>query len=261
MAEWRRCRGESAGDETEVPAVPAVAIATLAALVTACAVFAPLYDRAMQQALTDLAVDHTDQEIVGLQLRAIASDPRITFGVHLRTRSPTPEAVPAKVPAALRRSCLAPVPGYAAVATVPRGAIPATDPGARTASTGQVLRRDGACDHLAFASGGCPARPGDIAISEADARIFGLPVGLSFPVPGIPRNGARGNAPTATLTVSGVYRQPPAGPATTRRTPRRRWPGRGCPPRPPGRWRRSPRSAAADGARGRDRAPSGTPPR
>ena len=51
----------------------AVAIATLAALVTACAAFAPLYGRAMQQALTDLAVDRTEQEVVGLQLRAIAT--------------------------------------------------------------------------------------------------------------------------------------------------------------------------------------------
>ena len=41
----------------------AVAIATLAALVTACAAFAPLYGRAMQQALTDLAVDRTEQEV------------------------------------------------------------------------------------------------------------------------------------------------------------------------------------------------------
>ena len=35
----------------------ALAIATLAALVTACAAFAPLYDRAMRQALTDITVE------------------------------------------------------------------------------------------------------------------------------------------------------------------------------------------------------------
>src|SRR6478736_1117361 len=89
----------------------AIAIATLAALVTACAAFAPLYDRAMQQALTDLAVDHADQAIVGLQLRAIASDPRTTFGAHVRTRPPEPETVLAKVPTAMRRSYLAPTLG------------------------------------------------------------------------------------------------------------------------------------------------------
>ena len=158
----------------------AVAIATLAALVTACAAFAPLYGRAMQQALTDLAVDRTEQEVVGLQLRAIASDPRTTFGSHVRTRPPAPETVLARVPAGMRRSYLAPVLGYAAVATVPRGEIPATDPGSRTASTGELRWREHACDHLTFSAGGCPARPGDVAISEADARILGMRVGMSF---------------------------------------------------------------------------------
>ena len=187
----------------------AVAIATLAALVTACAAFAPLYGRAMQQALTDLAVDRTEQEVVGLQLRAIASDPRTTFGSHVRTRPPAPETVLARVPAGMRRSYLAPVLGYAAVATVPRGEIPATDPGSRTASTGELRWREHACDHLTFSAGGCPARPGDVAISEADARILGMRVGMSFGVPGIARNDPEAVIPTATLTVRGVYRQRP----------------------------------------------------
>ena len=56
-------------------------------------------------------------------------------------------------------------------------------------------------------AGGCPDRPGDIAISEADARVFGLHVGLSFGVPGVPRNRSGATTPTAGLTVSGVFRQ------------------------------------------------------
>ena len=187
----------------------AFAIAMLAALVTACAAFAPLYDRAMQQALTDLAVDHTDQAIVGLQLRAIASDPRTTFGAHVRTRPPEPQAVLAEVPTAMRASYLAPVLGYAAVATVPKGEIPASDPSAPTGSTGEVIWREGACDHVTFTAGGCPTQAGDVAISEADARIFGLHVGMSFRVPGIPHNNSQATAPTAGLTISGVYRQRP----------------------------------------------------
>ena len=184
-----------------------VAICLLAALVTACAGFAPLYDRAMQQALTDLAIDHADQAVVGLQLRAVASDPRTTFGAHVQTSPPTPDAVLAQVPAAMRDAYLPPVLGYSAVVTVPQGAIPAQDAGSRTASTGQLVWRGGACDHVTFASGGCPTGPGDVVVSEADAGNFGLRVGTTFEVPGIPPDTPHATPPTARLTVSGVYRQ------------------------------------------------------
>ncbi|GAB3787938.1 FtsX-like permease family protein [Nocardioides ungokensis] len=187
----------------------AIAIATLAALVTACAAFAPLYDRAMRQALTDIKIERTAPAVVGLQLRAIASDPRITFGSHVRTRPPEPEAVLAKVPEDMRASYLAPVLGYSAEASVPKGELPPTDAGGPTASTGHVIWRDGACDHVDFTEGGCPTSAGDVAISEADARTFGLRVGESFKVPGIPLNQASATVPSARLHVSGVYRQQP----------------------------------------------------
>ena len=133
------------------------------------------------------------------------------------------------MPAGMRRSYLAPVLGYAAVATVPRGEIPATDPGSRTASTGELRWREHACDHLTFSAGGCPARPGDVAISEADARIFGMRVGMSFGVPGIARNdpdpdghphrhahGPRG-VPAATGATSGSAWTSPGVPGSSTR--------------------------------------------
>ena len=43
----------------------AVAIVTLAALITACAAFAPMYDRAMRQSLTDISIARTAPAVAG----------------------------------------------------------------------------------------------------------------------------------------------------------------------------------------------------
>ena len=47
-----------------------LSIAMLAALITTCAVFAPMYDRATQQALVDVRLGHVPEQVRGLGLVA-----------------------------------------------------------------------------------------------------------------------------------------------------------------------------------------------
>lgn len=179
----------------------AVALATLAALVTACAVFAPLYDRAMQQALTDITVERADPAVAGLQLIATRTGGD-RFGVQNRERPAAPETVAEFVPAATRTHYLAPVLGYAAEANMLPGL--AGDP------YGDVVWRDGACEHLTLVAGACAEQAGEIMVSEADAENFDLDVGTRLAIPGIPRNGTNATLPRVRLVVASVYDQEPS---------------------------------------------------
>src|ERR1700712_2174567 len=98
----------------------AAAIAALAALITACAAFAPLYDRAMQQALTDIAIAHESPAVVGLQLSAEGGE--AAFAGAPPPRRPKPEDVLAKVPDSTQAYYLDPILGYSAdVRPLPQG--------------------------------------------------------------------------------------------------------------------------------------------
>lgn len=170
----------------------AAAIAALAALITACAAFAPLYDRAMQQALTDIAIAHEQPAVVGLQLSGEAGDPDFRGGPA--PTLPRPEDLLRRVPADTQAYYRDPVFGYSAsVRPLPEGV---QDP------AGSVTWRDGECDHLTFVDGSCPSDAGDIAVSKSDARIFGYDVGATVRVAG-------GESGVARLTVTGVYEQVP----------------------------------------------------
>jgi hypothetical protein len=159
----------------------AAAIAALAALITACAVFAPLYDRAMQQALADIAIAQEASAVVGLQLRAEAGEAEFRGGPS--PTLPGPEEVLRKVPADAQAYYLDPILGYSAtVRPLPQGV---QDP------AGSVTWRDGECDHLTFVDGDCPADAGDIAVSTADARIFGYDVGTTLRVAPTPTGAPR----------------------------------------------------------------------
>ena len=179
----------------------ALALATLAALVTACAAFAPLYDRAMQQALTDITVERADPAAVGLQLVATRAGGN-GFGFQNRERPARPEQIADVVPPGTRAAYLPPVLGYAADANVLPG-FPG-DP------NGEVVWRDGACDHVALTDGGCATRPGEIMVSEADADNFDLGVGARLAIAGIPLNGAHATVPRGRLVVTGVHAQEPS---------------------------------------------------
>jgi len=53
----------------------AAVVAALAALITACAAFVPLYDRAMQQALVDVELERHSAIEAGAQLEAVSVVP------------------------------------------------------------------------------------------------------------------------------------------------------------------------------------------
>ncbi|MBZ5738707.1 FtsX-like permease family protein [Nocardioides mangrovi] len=173
----------------------ALALVALAALVAACAVFAPLYDRAMQQALTRTTIDGAPVVASTVQLEASNSeDPTIPI--------PTPEQVADRLPADVRGDFLPPILGYGGDADVIPGQ--ASDP------IGSLLWRDGQCDHVTITDGRCPDAAGEVLVSAADAKNFDLEVGATTRVNG--RLYQRGNsvlAKTVHLTVVGTYTQEP----------------------------------------------------
>jgi hypothetical protein len=164
----------------------ALAIAALAALITACAAFAPLYDRAMQQALVQERLSAAPVQISGLRLTA-------------RSSTAGPDAVAAAVPDDLRPYLREPTPSGRVAVT--------RRPGATYSPTGPLTWREGFCDHVTFRAGACPARALEIAVSEADAANFGWKVGTRIPVferisdPTLDPD----DAPRPTLRVVGVY--------------------------------------------------------
>ncbi|MDF1606310.1 FtsX-like permease family protein [Nocardioides sp. YIM 152315] len=170
----------------------AAAVAALAALMTACAAFAPLYYRAMQQALTDITI--TDAPVVRSSL-VLSSAP----GDGAFTSAPVlpPEGVAAFVPPDYRGDFHAPVLGYTANAVV----VPVTP----TSSSGDLIWRDGMCDHLTFADGRCPDAADEVAVSEDDRRVLGYDVGQRVMVAGA--TGPNGAAAQITLEIVGIYHQ------------------------------------------------------
>ncbi|GAA4365798.1 FtsX-like permease family protein [Nocardioides caricicola] len=178
----------------------AVAIATLAALITACAAFAPLYDRAMRQALTDISIARTPASVAGLQMTGTTQLGGFTFATHNDTDPPTPEVVAAKLPEDLRDAYADPVLGYSALVI--------SEPGRSSDPRGQLIWRAGQCEHVTMVEGSCPDATGEIAISEADVENFGLGVGDTVRVAGIPRDLARRTVvPSVPLVVTGIYEQ------------------------------------------------------
>ena len=72
----------------------------LSALITACAVLAPLYDRAMQQALTRLTVDAAGISDTAVQVR---SSSRYEYGPELADQPPpTPDELAGLLPESAR---------------------------------------------------------------------------------------------------------------------------------------------------------------
>ena len=151
----------------------ALSVVLLAALVTACVVFAPLYERAMLQALTRSELDSAGVDATGLQVSATSGNsigsPEVEAG--------SPAHLVSLVPASLRRSFTA--------AIQQRQAVVSVKPQSRRvqAERGPLVWRQGFCVHVEIMSGRCPTREGEIAISVADSRTLGLPVGSSATVP------------------------------------------------------------------------------
>ena len=183
----------------------ALVLLVLAALITACAVLAPLYDRAMQQALTRLTVDSASASATAIRLESVPPAPGPGGVVP---ELPTNDELAGLLPASARGWFSPRVDGTSVVAV--RSDLTARSP------TGPIETRTGACEHLRWLSGGCPARAGDVAVSAADEKNVGLRVGSSFEVVELLPGNRADEPPTALLRVTGVYEQVP-GPYWTDR--------------------------------------------
>lgn len=172
----------------------AAAVVALAALMTACAAFAPLYYRAMQQALTEITIDNAPVLDSSVLISVTPSDEFSSAPV------PPPEVVANKLPAEVRSDFHEPILSYSGRAEVL--------PGERTDPVGELVWRSDQCDHLEFTAGACPTATGEIAVSPADVDIFGFDVGETVHVPGAAQ--PDGRAPVLDLKVVGVYRQVPS---------------------------------------------------
>lgn len=172
----------------------AVAVVALAALMTACAAFAPLYYRAMQETLT-----HS----------VLSGAPPIASTLRLAVARPSefdpsrdvvaPEIIADQLDERYRASFLPPVLSYTGGAKVV-----GVEPGIH----GAMVWSSAQCEHVEFVAGGCPEEAGQIAVSAADAENFEYELGDTVRVSGAA--GVDGTAPAVSLEVVGTYRQPPS---------------------------------------------------
>ncbi|RLV49321.1 FtsX-like permease family protein [Nocardioides mangrovicus] len=169
----------------------ALTIAVLAALVTTCVVVAPLYDRATQQALTRIELEHATVAVRGLSVSAGAE--------NAEEAPPDPGDVAASVPRALRARFEPPIRQQTAqpdATAAPTGMTPLV---------GELLSRDAVCRHVRMVQGSCPTGARQIAVSTFDAKLLGLVPGTAVVVSGATESG--GVAHHVTMHVVGVYRQ------------------------------------------------------
>lgn len=174
-AAWRHRRGQ------------ALVLAAISALITACAAFAPVYDRAMQQALVDTLLARATPAEATVALFSESSD--FVGG----TDSRDPRELAALFPDDLAGRLGPVVLGRTAIVVPTKGAVP---------PSGLLLWRDGACEHVRVLSGTCPQASGEIMVSEADVKNFGLGLGATrrvLPVYPDPKR------PDVRLEVVGTY--------------------------------------------------------
>ena len=175
-------------------------IAALAALVTACAVLTPLYQRALEQASVRVALDQAPASAGQLHLSSTGVLPDVYSRTEGTVAPLSAQELVDLVPTGLRRSFGSPIAATSVVTeTAPTAPVP---------SQGQLLWRDRLCDHLELTAGRCPATDLQIAVSTADAENFGWAPGATIPVDEKLPPGTPGPRATATLTVVGVYATP-----------------------------------------------------
>lgn len=170
----------------------AAAVAALAALMTACAAFAPLYYRAMQQALTAVTIESSSVLGTSVQLAMSPGD-----GFYDSLPVQPPEEIAKDLPAQYRSDFHAPVLGYTGSSSVL--------PGQPTDPSGDLAWRSDQCAHLTFVEGGCPQASGEIAVTAADGEHFGLKMGSTTRVAGAAQ--PDGSKAVVRLKVVGVYEQ------------------------------------------------------
>jgi hypothetical protein len=176
----------------------ACVIVMLSALVSTCAVFTPLYQRALDQAS---ARSELQRATAGADLLQVVSDgvvPTTINGEDSPIPALSPSALDRELPAKLDRVLVPPVAARFVQLSMPDGT-------GHPASGSLVWRAD-ACAHVTLLTGACPTGVGQILVSAADAENFGWTTGTTLPTIEEQPKEALDPAATMTLTVTGVYR-------------------------------------------------------
>ncbi|MER7557214.1 FtsX-like permease family protein [Nocardioides sp. NPDC126508] len=140
-----------------------VVIALMSALITTCAAFAPLYDRAMQQAAVDVTLENAPSVERDLQI----------FGPDVnwfQVRSDPADMVP-YVPDS-SPVFQTPVLGHNATTN-------AAFVGVYKPVTGELWWRAGQCEHIEITAGSCPDASREIIVTEKEAEVYDLKVGMT----------------------------------------------------------------------------------
>ena len=174
----------------------AAVLVLLAALIATCAVFAPLYQRALEQSLLRTSVDTASVADTSLVVRS---------GRGAANPTMTSADLVANVPPSLRTLYGEPIGQMTDGIQIQPA--PRLKP-----SPGGIIARDRVCEHLTITTGTCPEAAGQVLVSAKDLAVWRWTVGQRFTTP-IPGTGGQSAEPQqATLTIAGAYevRQDPA---------------------------------------------------
>ena len=160
-----------------------LALVLVSALVTTCAVFAPLFVRTLEQGL--------------LQARLVEREPADTTVLLRSARTAAePTTVPEQVATAMPREALPWFGDPVGMTTASTEVQPRE--GLQTSPL-RLVARDDVCDHLELTSGRCPQAAGEVLVSAADAEAWGWTEGRVFDVddPSTPSTGTEPSADRA----------------------------------------------------------------
>lgn len=165
----------------------------MSALITACAAFAPLYDRAMQQTAVDVTLENAPSVERDLQI----------FGPDdswLLERTEPEELVPY-------------IPDSDPVFHAPvlgRNATTMMDLGLVKPIGGELWWRAGQCEHVEIIAGACPAASRQIIVTENEAQTYDLEVGRTVRAraaePPMTADYEQPLAPMVHYEIVGIYR-------------------------------------------------------
>lgn len=142
----------------------AVALVCISAVVAGTAILAPLYDRALQQALVSSLISQASPDVTSVTLRSAG---------RFDSRGPS---APFSTSRLLDRFPESVRPYFGEPVETLATSVVASDP-AHANPTGSLMSREGMCAHVEFAAGACPSARDQIAISTDDAAVFGWTVG------------------------------------------------------------------------------------
>lgn len=136
----------------------------LSAVVAGTAILAPLYDRALQQAMVSSLIAKASPDVASVSVRSAGRfDNRGAHAPYATSR------MLSQFPESARPYFQDPITTMAA-------SVVAIDP-ANASPVGSLMNRDDMCSHVEFSAGSCPSTEDQIAISADDADVFGWWVG------------------------------------------------------------------------------------